>query len=341
MKRSQSAVTKRFWLVRGACAVALAGAVLSLAVPRASHAAAADDPAGTPPSGSPQPASPPAKSKQPTPKTSAAKNDTVKNDTVKNDTAKNDAAKPSAKTGASSAKPAGSQPRSLSGDLLDDQPPSDLDNQLLDGPPPAGQPPAKQPSAKQPGKSAPGQHAAPPADADQPPVAEGPVLGGRGDDPLFQIGEQMRTIERRLEEHRADDADTPKLQEQIVDGLAQLIEKLEQQQNSQQGASGSKTPPAGKSTERKSVRQPGPSAPAAGPADNRPAKESTERLGANEVRAPSADELRGLMKDVWGQLPAHEREQMLQSPPEQFLPKYELLLEKYYKRLADEQQRRP
>ena len=47
------------------------------------------------------------------------------------------------------------------------------------------------------------------------------------------------------------------------------------------------------------------------------------------------------MKDVWGQLPAREREQMLQSPPEQFLPKYELLLEKYYKRLADEQQHRP
>ena len=47
------------------------------------------------------------------------------------------------------------------------------------------------------------------------------------------------------------------------------------------------------------------------------------------------------MKDVWGQLPAREREQMLQSPPEQFLPKYELLLEKYYKRLAEEQKRRP
>ena len=46
------------------------------------------------------------------------------------------------------------------------------------------------------------------------------------------------------------------------------------------------------------------------------------------------------MKDVWGQFPARQREQNLIAS-QQFLPKYELLLEKYYKRLADEQQRRP
>jgi len=48
-----------------------------------------------------------------------------------------------------------------------------------------------------------------------------------------------------------------------------------------------------------------------------------------------------LMKDVWGQLPQHDREQMSQSAPEQFLPKYELLIEKYYKRLAEQQKDRP
>jgi hypothetical protein len=306
--------------------VALAGALLIGVGPTAGRASAADDPASTPKpgasqSGAPQPGGPQAGSPQLKPK---------------QQTAKPGPAKSTPKTGAAAAKPSGSQPRSIAGDLLDDQPPSDLDNQLLDGLPPARQPPAKSPAS---------QPAAPAADGDRPPVTEGPVLGAGGADPLFRIGEQMREIEHRLDAHRQDDTDTPALQEQIVDELARLIEKLEEQQNSQQSSASSKAPPAGSSTERKSVRQPSPAGAKAGAtpgaADNRPAKESTERLGKNEVHAPTADEIRGLMKDVWGQLPAHEREQMLQSPPEQFLPKYELLLEKYYKRLADEQQHRP
>ena len=52
---------------------------------------------------------------------------------------------------------------------------------------------------------------------------------------------------------------------------------------------------------------------------------------------PDMGAMKNLMKDIWGQLPPHAREQMLQSPPEQFLPKYELMLEQYYKRLAEEQ----
>ena len=52
-------------------------------------------------------------------------------------------------------------------------------------------------------------------------------------------------------------------------------------------------------------------------------------------------EMHDLMKDVWGQLPVHDREQMRQDAPEQFLPKYELLIEKYYKRLAEPRKDRP
>ena len=46
------------------------------------------------------------------------------------------------------------------------------------------------------------------------------------------------------------------------------------------------------------------------------------------------------MKDAWGHLPQHAREQMLQNSPERFLPQYELLIEQYYKRLAEEQRPR-
>jgi len=311
MNAGNRAVLKFFAACRAPRLAALAAVLLICAAPIAQSAVAADEPPGASQPGTAQPGNPQSKPKQ--------------------QTAKSGTAKSTAKTSAPGAKPAGPQPRSLSGELLDDRPASDLDNQLLDGLPPAGTPPAKPPA---------GQPAAPAPNADRPP-AEGPVMGAGGDDPLFRIGQQMRTIERRLEAPRAGDADTPKLQEQIVDDLARLIEKLEEQQNSQQSSASSKAPPSGSPTERKQVRQPGPAGATPGAADNRPAKESTERLGNNEVRAATADEIRGLMKDVWGQLPAREREQMLQSPPEQFLPKYELLLEKYYKRLADEQQHRP
>jgi len=47
--------------------------------------------------------------------------------------------------------------------------------------------------------------------------------------------------------------------------------------------------------------------------------------------------VKSLLKDSWGHLPAHAREQMLQNSPEQFLPQYELMIERYYRRLAEEQ----
>ncbi len=91
------------------------------------------------------------------------------------------------------------RPRSIAGDLLDDKAASDLDNQLLDGQPPAKQPPAKRPAGKTPAAPP----AAPPADADAPPVTEGPVLSSGDGDPLHQIGEQMRVLQRRLAALRA------------------------------------------------------------------------------------------------------------------------------------------
>jgi hypothetical protein len=312
MNPARPRAMKRFSIPQAFGLAMLAGALVVSVWP---CAAAADDAPSSPPA-----ATPPAGSSRPKPPTT-----------------KSDAGKPKSKAAAT---PAAAQPRSITGDLLNDQPPSDLDSQLLDGAPPL-KPPATKPPARQPGDKPGDPSGARPADPDSPPTA-GPVLGGDPADPLFPIGEQMRAIEQRLEANRRDDNNTPAMQSQIVDGLARLIEQLEQQQNSQQSSSSSKAPSSGSPTERKSVRQPAAAdGTAASAAKDRPAKESTERMGHGEARAPTADELRGLMKDVWGQLPAREREQMLQSPPEQFLPKYELLLEKYYKRLSDEQRRRP
>ena len=46
-------------------------------------------------------------------------------------------------------------------------------------------------------------------------------------------------------------------------------------------------------------------------------------------------EMMAVIKQVWGELPEKERQQMLQSSVEEFLPKYAELIEQYYRRLAE------
>ena len=60
-------------------------------------------------------------------------------------------------------------------------------------------------------------------------------------------------------------------------------------------------------------------------------------MGKAEDARPDPELVKGMMKDTWGHLPAQAREEMLQNSPERFLPQYELLIERYYKRLAEEQ----
>jgi hypothetical protein len=50
--------------------------------------------------------------------------------------------------------------------------------------------------------------------------------------------------------------------------------------------------------------------------------------------------MQDLLKNVWGELPPRLRQQMLQSSMEQFLPKYELLIEEYFKTLVNRRQQR-
>jgi hypothetical protein len=42
------------------------------------------------------------------------------------------------------------------------------------------------------------------------------------------------------------------------------------------------------------------------------------------------------MKRLWGGLPERARQQMLQTPVEEFPPKYEEQIEQYFRRLAEE-----
>ena len=59
------------------------------------------------------------------------------------------------------------------------------------------------------------------------------------------------------------------------------------------------------------------------------------------ARKPDMADMRDVLKGVWGLLPERQREQMLQSYEEQFLPKYEQMIADYFRSLAEEQRRKP
>jgi hypothetical protein len=203
---------------------------------------------------------------------------------------------------------------------LDEQLLKDLDNELLEGLDDLPKPKPAKP-ADDAGKTT----------ADEP---AGEDIGqGPEDDPLARVARQMRQVERLIPTPQ-EAPQTTKTQKQIVSSLEELIKQMEKQCQKSGSSSGSK-PRQQQTAQRDSIQQPKPG-DGNKPSD-KPSRESAKRRGPDELRPADLPELRNLMKDVWGQLPAKARDQMLQSPPEKFLPKYELLIEKYYQRLADEQ----
>ncbi len=218
--------------------------------------------------------------------------------------------------------PGKKQPRSnIDDDLL-----KELDNELLEGAGDLKRPPAKpkDPAAADKGKGV------------AEPDAAGEDIGQPSeDDPLLHISQEMRSVESLIPEQQKREH-AVQLQQRIVEDLVKLIDQAEKQR-AQQQASG-KNKKQQPSSKRESVQQPKrqPSSKP-GKESNKPAQDSTERMGKAENVRPDPEMLRGLMKDSWGHLPAKTREQMLQNSPERFLPQYELMIEKYYKRLAEEQ----
>jgi hypothetical protein len=95
----------------------------------------------------------------------------------------------------------------------------------------------------------------------------------------------------------------------------------------------SRTPPSGKGQPQPEGQSP-PGQPNQGD-PNRPG-DSVEGTRPGEAR-PAEDPLTAkLTKDVWGHLPPHLREQLLNVYSEKYLPKYEELVRQYYEALAQQ-----
>ena len=153
---------------------------------------------------------------------------------------------------------------------------------------------------------------------------------GKPPDPLAKIGERMRAAEQLIGK-RNTSIKTQSLQREILTDLDALIARLEK---SCQCAGGQPKPGSPKSSSQ--AKKPGAANSDSGEESKAPAEDSTERVGKSDDAKVEGQELHELMRAVWGNLPPKVRQQMQNASVEQFLPKYEKLIEEYYKRLAEE-----
>jgi hypothetical protein len=72
-----------------------------------------------------------------------------------------------------------------------------------------------------------------------------------------------------------------------------------------------------------------------GDEDREDAEDSSEGLRERRNVMITPEEQDALIKEVWGNLPPHVRQQMSGSSVEGFLPKYEQLTQEYFRRLAE------
>ncbi len=136
-----------------------------------------------------------------------------------------------------------------------------------------------------------------------------PALQAQNDlegNPLEEVVHEMKVAGDHLAKKVTDKA-TQKPQDDAISKIDGLIAELEKQK-SQLGDG-------------------------AGPNPSRPATDSTIRNGPGGMGDLHGARMQG---DRWGELPAHERDRILQSLTEGFPPHYQAVLEAYYKRLAVE-----
>jgi hypothetical protein len=232
------------------------------------------------------------------------------------------------------------QPSALDKQLLED-----LGGDLLEG---LDLPPAAKPKQPAGGSAEPeaGKPEGPPQPGDSPKQAEPdgskPArirleleegedvdLRGQAANPLIELGRRMKDVERLIAE-RNTSAATQRMQEQIVADIALLIEKIRKQQ---------KQPAGGSSRPRNRPGQPRQDPGERESTD--PAEDSESRLGSASETKVEAREFENLLKEVWGHLPERVRQQMLSGTSEEVLPKYQKLIEAYYKRLAEDAAQSP
>jgi hypothetical protein len=165
----------------------------------------------------------------------------------------------------------------------------------------------------------------------------GEDVGEENENPLVRLSRQMREAERMMEGGKPGESGQKlhEKQDKIVSDLAKLIEEAKKKKS--QSSSSSKSSKQ-QMANRDKPQQPKNSNPSgSNKPSNDPSKDSSNQLSKQDAQKPDMAQMNDLLKDVWGQLPERMRQQMLQSSVEEFLPKYELLIEDYFKALSNRQ----
>lgn len=128
-----------------------------------------------------------------------------------------------------------------------------------------------------------------------------------GQDPLGEIAIEMDRVAIELSNHSTGKP-TQQTQKQIVSKLDTLIARLEEEAQSSRGGASNANP-------------------------SRPLADSQIMGGPGGIGDLHAARKTGKQ---WGELPPHQRDRILQSLTEGFPVHYQKILERYYKRLAEE-----
>ena len=122
------------------------------------------------------------------------------------------------------------------------------------------------------------------------------------------------------------------VQQEVVSELDKLIAELSKQCNCQGGQCNKPGEP-----KPGAKPKPGNKAGMASGTGKSAARESSDRLDRTTAKPVDKGEVNDVVKALWGHLPERAREQMMQSFSDDFLPKYELEIEQYYRKLGEEQ----
>ncbi|HTN00577.1 MAG TPA: hypothetical protein VL132_01805 [Planctomycetaceae bacterium] len=172
---------------------------------------------------------------------------------------------------------------------------------------------------------------------------------------LEQAAERMRSASNRLQGGQTGQ-ETRDEQQEAVALLDEIIKQLEQPPPPDQGGnppppdSQQNPPPDSQNSPRKQSpssqsKQP-PEQPESSPGkeqrtqggksqDSDQAEDSEERERERQRRETAELKRKKLQTDVWGHLPEHLREQLLNTYSERMLPKYEGLVRQFYERLSE------
>jgi hypothetical protein len=168
----------------------------------------------------------------------------------------------------------------------------------------------------------------------------------------------MRNAGEKLDQDQTGQ-DTRKIQEQVIRDLDELIKQLQNpppdnkgggggggSSSSSSGGSGqSQMQKGGNSKQRQQQAKAQPSDGAAGGQSKKQEKKSAEgseeRTEGERKAAEEAARKKKLEMDVWGHLPPHLREQLLNTYGERMLPKYQHLVKQFYESLSEQNESVP